>query len=144
MLIHFYEKPGCINNSKQKKMLEEHGHTIVAHSILAQSWTSETLRKYFGKMQIKEWFNYASPRIKNGEIIPEDLSEEMTIALMVNDPLLIRRPLINAQGNFACGFDNELVWKLIDYKDISHLQICPNIANDTNCDNSVSKISFDL
>jgi hypothetical protein len=36
MHIHFYEKPGCINNIKQKKVLEEYGHTIQVHSLFSQ------------------------------------------------------------------------------------------------------------
>ena len=144
MVIHFYEKPGCINNTKQKKLLEEHGHTVIAHSILTQAWTIETLRRYFSKLQIVNWFNMASPRIKSGEIVPESMSEETALINMIEDPLLIRRPLINVQGELACGFDSKLVRKLTENKDVTHLLTCPNTAKDTNCDNSVSKISFDL
>jgi len=144
MIIHFYEKPGCINNTKQKKLLEESGHTVIAHSILTQSWTPETLRKYFGSLSIVDWFNPASPRIKNGEIIPEKINEATALQHMVKDPILIRRPLINAQGELICGFDNKTIVRLTANKDIHHLLTCPNLAKDTNCNNSISKISFDL
>ncbi|ADQ79558.1 nitrogenase-associated protein [Paludibacter propionicigenes WB4] len=144
MIIHFYEKPGCINNTKQKKLLEESGHTVIAHSILTQSWTPETLRKYFGSLSIVDWFNPASPRIKNGEIIPEKINEATALQHMVKDPILIRRPLINAQGELICGFDNKAIVRLTANKDIHHLLTCPNLEKDTNCNNSISKISFDL
>ena len=144
MIINFYEKPGCINNTKQKKLLEESGHTVIAHSILTQSWTSETLRKYFGSLSIVDWFNPASPRIKNGEIIPEKMNEETALQHMLKDPILIRRPLINVQGELICGFDNKIISKLTANKDIHHLLTCPNLGKDTNCNNSISKISFDL
>ena len=41
---------------------------------------------------------------------------------MMADHLLIRRPLIEAYGQFVCGFDNELVNELLNNKDVSHLQ----------------------
>lgn len=144
MIIDFYEKPGCINNTKQKKLLEASGHTVIAHSILTQTWTTETLRKYFGNLSVADWFNPASPRIKNGEIIPDEMNEDAALHYMVKDPLLIRRPLLNVQGEFICGFDNKIINKLTENKDIQHLLSCPNIAKDTNCNNSISKISFDL
>lgn len=144
MIIHFYEKPGCINNTKQRKLLEESGHTVIAHSILTQSWTPETLRKYFGSLSIVDWFNPASPRIKNGEIIPEKINEATALQHMVKDPILIRRPLINAQGELICGFDNKTIVRLTANKDIHHLLTCPNLGKETNCNNSISKISFDL
>lgn len=135
MRINFYEKPGCINNTKQKRMLEEHGHQIKAHSLLSHSWKPSTLRLFFGDMPVDKWFNMAAPRVKNGEIVPESFEEDAALLAMVNDPLLIRRPLIDAEGELACGFDNELVKKLLGAEaDISHLQTCPNIGTGLNCD----------
>jgi len=128
MLIHFYEKPGCINNTKQKLLLEQHGHRIEAHSLLTEQWKASTLRLFFNDMPVSEWFNRSAPRIKSGEIIPEDFDEESALSAMLKDPLLIRRPLIDALGELACGFDNPLVKSLLgENTDISDLQTCPNI-----------------
>jgi len=134
MLILFYEKPGCINNTKQKLLLEQHGHRIEAHSLLTQNWDKSTLRLFFNDMPVNEWFNMAAPRIKSGEVVPTDFDEESALTAMVNDPLLIRRPLIDAEGELACGFDNSLVKSLLGEKtDISSLQTCPNTATNSDC-----------
>ena len=66
MIIKFYEKPGCTNNTRQKKMLQESGHEVTAFSILTQSWTAETLKRFFTGLPVAEWFNMAAPRIKSG------------------------------------------------------------------------------
>jgi len=135
MLIHFYEKPGCINNTKQKKLLEQHGHRIEAHSLLEQRWNATTLRLFFNDMPVDEWFNMAAPRVKSGEIVPADFDEDSALQAMIQDPLLIRRPLIDAHGELACGFDNALVKSLIgENTDISNLLSCPNLATDNKCD----------
>jgi nitrogenase-associated protein len=135
MLIHFYEKPGCINNSKQKRLLELHGHRIEAHSLLDQHWNAATLRLFFNDMPVSEWFNRAAPRVKSGEIVPEAFAEASALEAMIQDPLLIRRPLIDAHGELACGFDNALVRSLIgETIDVSSMQSCPNVDKDSKCD----------
>jgi nitrogenase-associated protein len=133
MIIHFYEKPGCINNTKQKCLLEENGHTVISHSLLTTKWDKDSLRSFFGESPVSDWFNLSAPRIKNGEISPDDFDEDTAIDAMVEEPLLIRRPLIEAEGELACGFDNPLVTRLLaENTKISHLQSCPNLSN--SCD----------
>jgi len=134
MLIEFYEKPGCINNTKQKNMLEAQGYTVSPHSILTYPWTVDALRPFFGGMSVVDWFNKAAPRIKSGEVNPSDFDETTAIEAMIADPLLIRRPLINADGELACGFDNDLVDRLLEKQDVSNLQDCPNSAKNNRCD----------
>jgi len=135
MLIHFYEKSSCINNIKQKRMLEEHGHKIKAHSLIGHSWKPSTLRLFFADMPVNKWFNMSAPRIKSGEIVPDSFDEEAALLAMIKDPLLIRRPLIDAEGELCCGFDNQLVKKLLGINtDISDLQACPNIGTHQQCD----------
>lgn len=129
MIVHFYEKPGCINNTKQKQLLEEHGHTVLAHSLLTEPWTAETLRPFFGVLPVNDWFNVSAPRIKNGEIEPSDFDEDTAIEAMLEEPLLIRRPLIDAESELAVGFDNAVVRMLLGDADVSAVQNCPNIKN---------------
>lgn len=129
MKIKFYEKPGCTNNTRQKKMLQESGHEVTACSILTQSWTAETLKRFFTGLPVAEWFNMAAPRIKSGEVIPVDFNENAAIQAMLADPLLIRRPLLEVDNTFICGFDNEFVQSLIQYQDASHVQSCPNLSD---------------
>ena len=135
MLVHFYEKPGCVNNTKQKKLLEESGHIVEAHSLLSQHWSASTLRPFFCEMPVHSWFNMAAPRVKSGEIVPENFNEESALKAMIKDPLLIRRPLIDAEFELACGFDNPLVKRLLgENTDISSLLACPNIKTNLKCD----------
>jgi len=129
MIVHFYEKPGCINNTKQKKLLEEHGHTVIAHSLLTEQITIKGLQKFFDVMLVPEWFNPSNPQIKSGEINPNSFSADAALKAMIANPFLIRRPLIEAEGEYACGFDNALVKKLLGEVEISHLQSCPNVGN---------------
>lgn len=108
-IITFYEKPGCANNSRQKLLLAAAGHTVQAKSLLTEPWTRERLLAFFGNRPVAEWFNRAAPKIKSGEIVPEELDAETALAMMRAEPLLIRRPLIEADGRREVGFDPEVI-----------------------------------
>lgn len=73
--------------------------------LLTTAWTGEQLRSFFGARPVAEWFNAASPRVKSGEVKPAAIDAEKALAMMLADPLLIRRPLMEAQGRRETGFD---------------------------------------
>ncbi len=130
--VHFYEKPGCINNSKQKELLANAGCLLVIYDILNQSWISDKakLRSFFGDMPVVDWFNRSAPSIKSGMVIPELLNEVQAIELMVNDPLLIRRPLIEINGQRRAGFDGEQIQNWLNLNlalPASDLDTCPKL-----------------
>jgi nitrogenase-associated protein len=105
----FFEKPGCAGNAKQKALLRASGHELETRSLLTEPWTAATLAPYFGDKPVREWFNQASPRVKSGEIAIDRLTPKEALALMLADPLLIRRPLIQVGSRRESGFDAELI-----------------------------------
>jgi len=111
--IEFYQKLGCITNARQKRMLEAMGHTVIARDLLAEPWTKERLRGFFGSTPVTAWFNPVAPRVKSGEVSPAQLDGASAIALMLDDPLLIRRPLVEVGGERCAGFDREPVTSLL-------------------------------
>ena len=101
----FYEKPGCINNTKQKALLQAAGHELEVHNLLSESWTVARLRLFFGQAAIATCFNPTAPAIKSGEINPGTLDAETALNLMVASPILIRRPLLEVGDRKLVGFD---------------------------------------
>lgn len=112
-LITFFEKPGCINNARQKKLLKRSGHQLIERDILTEPWSAGRLRPFFRSKQVAEWFNRSAPSIKRGEVIPENLDADRALALMVEDPLLIRRPLMISGSLYLSGFDADEVTHLL-------------------------------
>jgi nitrogenase-associated protein len=132
--VFFYEKPGCGTNARQKRMLEAAGHTIIAGNLLTEPWTAERLRGFFGATPVSSWFNAAAPRVKSGEIDPESIDAPAALALMLNDPLLIRRPLVEAGGQRCAGFDREPVISLLGRRDDQgDVQGCGRREASTRC-----------
>jgi nitrogenase-associated protein len=124
----FYEKPGCGNNTKQKVLLAAAGHTVQARSLLTEKWTAERLRGFFADLPLAQWFNPAAPRVKSGEIDPSGLDEATAIELMLADPLLIRRPLMEVGEERRVGFNPEEVDAWIGLKSpalIGDVESCP-------------------
>ena len=123
--ITFYEKPGCGNNARQKALLSAAGHEVIAHNLFAEAWTPERLLAFFGDHPVADWFNCASPRVKAGEIIPEQIGANAALQLMLQDPLLIRRPLIEVEERRETGFDQSLIHEWLALTRVDHdLESC--------------------
>jgi nitrogenase-associated protein len=128
MEIVFYEKPGCVNNTRQKRLLEAAGHRVVARNLLTEPWSAARLRPFLAALPYRAWFNPTSPRIKNGAFDPAAVDVLAALDAMCADPLLIRRPLIVAEGRFAAGFDAPVQrWLGVALRD-EDVQTCPNEA----------------
>lgn len=111
--IVFYEKPGCGGNARQKALLRAAGHSLELRDLLRWPWTAEALLAFLAPLPVAQWFNRAAPRVKSGEVQPDALDGAAALALLLDDPLLIRRPLMevrNAHGaQRMVGFDTARV-----------------------------------
>ena len=107
----FFEKPGCGGNARQRASLLAAGHTLERRNLLTAAWTRESLLAFLGKLPVADWFNRAAPRVKSGEVQPETQNVDSAIALLLDQPLLIRRPLMQRTDNDSrhVGFDTAAV-----------------------------------
>ena len=117
-VVTFYEKPGCKGNLRQKMLLAAAGHTVQAKSLKTEPWTADRLLAFLGTLPIAEWFNQAAPDIKSGEIVPENLGFEDALHLLLANPLLIRRPLMEIGEVRQVGFDIAAVDAWIGLKNV--------------------------
>ncbi len=105
----FYEKPNCANNTRQKRLLTDVGHTVIAKNLLTENWQADQLRLFFADLPVRDWFNYSAPAIKHGEVEPDNLNAQQALDLMLIEPLLIRRPLMQIGEQRLAGFNFEKV-----------------------------------
>lgn len=105
----FYEKPGCAGNERQKMLLTRQGISFQTKSLLDTAWNTDTLKQFFAGLEKKEMINKFAPRVKKGEIDISKLSKDELLNLMVDEPILIKRPLIEIGENKICGFDIEKI-----------------------------------
>jgi len=109
--IVFFEKPGCGGNARQRAALLAAGHTLEQRNLLTTHWTTESLLSFLAPLPVADWFNRAAPRVKSGEIQPELLDAKAALALLQQEPLLIRRPLMQRSDTASrhVGFDTAAV-----------------------------------
>ena len=109
--IVFYEKPGCGGNARQRAALLAAGHTLEQHNLLTAPWTSASLLAFLAPLPVADWFNRAAPRVKSGEVQPDLLEADAALALLLAEPLLIRRPLMQRADNGSrhVGFETAAV-----------------------------------
>jgi len=103
--IIFWEKPGCAGNRRQKEILEASGHQLEVRDLLTESWDKAKLALFFGDRPVAEWFNPSNPRVKSGELVPATVGPQEALQLMVDEPLLIVRPLMQVGEERLAGFD---------------------------------------
>ncbi|MBG1264695.1 ArsC/Spx/MgsR family protein [Nostoc commune] len=125
----FYSKPGCKGGTKQKVLLTAAGHEVIPQNLLTEPWTVERLRSFFGDRPVAEWFNLSAPKIKSGEVVPEKVDEQTALTLMLKEPLLIRRPLLEVGEQREVGFDVQKIdaWIGLQAVDKSLQEISDNL-----------------
>jgi nitrogenase-associated protein len=125
--VTFYEKPGCVGNHRQKAELRRHGVALEVRDLLTHPWTIESLRPFFGKLPVRDWFNLSAPRIKGGEVAIDECDEATALRLMLDDPLLIRRPLMQREDHYQAGFVDGPVLSALGIRLLpgQDLQTCP-------------------
>ena len=109
--IIFFEKPGCGGNARQRTALQAAGHTLDRRNLLTTLWTRASLLAFLAPLPVPDWFNRAAPRVKSGDVQPDTLDADAALALLLDEPLLIRRPLMQRTDNGIrhVGFDNAAV-----------------------------------
>jgi nitrogenase-associated protein len=132
----FYEKPGCVGNGMQKSLLQRQGIRFEVRDLLSQSWSAASLRPFFLDMPVANWFNGSAPKVKSGEIPILKLSEADALEMMIDDPILIRRPLLELgslrQSGFVAGPVLDALSVTLD--ETENLQDCPMETTEQICE----------
>ena len=123
----FFEKPGCVGNRQQQAYLQTVGIDFEVRDLLSEGWTADSLRPFFGDEPVSEWFNQTAPAIKNAEIDRFALTEQQALTMMINNPILIKRPLMKVGEVYQSGFTTGPVLDLlgVTLDEEEDLQTCP-------------------
>ena len=110
----FIEYPPCSTCQKAKKWLDAHNISYTARHIKEDNPTYEELRQWCEEsgLPLKKFFNtsgllYKSLGLKDK--LPA-MSEEEQLRLLATDGMLVKRPLVIAEGAILTGF-REKEWE---------------------------------
>ena len=131
-IITFYEKPGCAGNARQKKLLKQCGYELDIRNMLSTDWNVDELQEFFFGLDNSEIVNNSAPDIKNSIINVNKHNKDDLIKLMIENPILIKRPLMVIGNHKLCGFDTNRLSKLLNV-DIDSLKNISTCTNDDVC-----------
>ncbi|MEW6256977.1 MAG: hypothetical protein AB1592_13570 [Pseudomonadota bacterium] len=109
----FFGKPSCGGNARQRARLRASGHEVDERDLFTARWTAAELLTFLDDLAPADWFNPSAVRVKSGEIRPASFGRAEAMSLLLADPRLIRRPLLEVAGQRFAGWDEARLHALI-------------------------------
>lgn len=104
----FLQYPTCSTCQKARKWLDEHEVSYEARHIKEENPTKEELRTWYTRsgLPLKRFFNTSGLAYKSMGLKDKlpDMSEEEQLTLLATDGMLVKRPLLVADGFVLVGF----------------------------------------
>lgn len=104
----FLQYPTCSTCQKARKWLDEHEVSYEARHIKEENPTKEELRTWYPRsgLPLKRFFNTSGLAYKSMGLKDKlpDMSEEEQLTLLATDGMLVKRPLLVADGFVLVGF----------------------------------------
>ena len=109
MAITVYGIPKCDTVKKARDFLTAHGHDFVFHDFRKDGLQENMLRDWLASQPMDKLLNKRGTswrKLSDAEKANED--EAHLIALMLANPTLIKRPVIDADGQVTVGFTDDV------------------------------------
>lgn len=104
----FLQYPTCSTCQKARKWLDEHEVSYEARHIKEENPTKEELRTWYTRsgLPLIRFFNTSGLAYKSMGLKDKlpDMSEEEQLTLLATDGMLVKRPLLVADGFVLVGF----------------------------------------
>jgi arsenate reductase (glutaredoxin) len=108
MTITLYGIKNCDTMKKARTWLDDHGIDYAFHDYKAKGIDQDSLQDWCSKVGWEIVLNRAGTTFKK---LPEDqradLTEDKAIALMLAQPSMIKRPVLDKDGQLQVGFKPE-------------------------------------
>jgi arsenate reductase len=113
--VTIYGIKNCDTMKKARTWLEKHGVAHAFHDYKAAGVEIHTLQRWARDVGWETLLNRAGTTFRK---LPEqdklDLTEKKAIALMLDQPSMIKRPVLDVDGMFVVGFKPEIYAKVFD------------------------------
>ena len=96
-----------------KAELSQDGAELEERDFFAEPFTVDELTGLIGEQPVSDYFSWRSPSFRKLGLRREDLADDELLDLMIAEPRLIRRPLIQpADGRLILGTDKAAMAEL--------------------------------
>ncbi len=108
----FVEYPRCSTCRKAKKWLDEHEVAYVDRHIVEQNPSADELRAWIvaSDLPVRRFFNTSGKRYRElgmKDRFAAGITEDECIALLAEDGMLVKRPVVVGEGFCLVGFNEE-------------------------------------
>ncbi|HCA04692.1 MAG TPA: ArsC family transcriptional regulator [Ruminococcaceae bacterium] len=107
----FAEYPKCSTCKRAKKWLDENGLKYTDRNIKEENPSFDELKLWYEKsgLPLKKFFNTSGQLYKSMGLKDrlKDMSEDEQLRLLASDGMLVKRPVIVADGTVLTGFKEE-------------------------------------
>lgn len=90
-----------------KAELSQKGLDPEERDFFKETFSEQELRDILGDTPPSDIFSWRSPSVKKMGLTKDELSDDQLISLMLEEPRLIRRPLIQVNGKLIVGTDKQ-------------------------------------
>tara|TARA_B000000460_G_C21454096_1_gene365075 strand:- start:351 stop:647 length:297 start_codon:yes stop_codon:yes gene_type:complete len=94
--------------------LSQSGFELVERDFFKDTFSRDELIEIIGSRNPEEFFSFRSPSFKKLGVEREDLKDDELIDLMLQEPRLIRRPLISGRGMLFVGTDKKMLREFLN------------------------------
>ena len=84
-------------------MLLQNGVTLEERDFFKEPFNEQEIRDLAQEVGISQMFARRSPSLKSMGVADQEISEGKMLELMLQEPLLVRRPLVNLGGKLLVG-----------------------------------------
>jgi len=100
-----YGIPNCDNIKKARKWMERNGVNYVFHDYKKSGITAEKLEHWLLNVDLDVLLNKRGTTFKKlPDVIRENVTEATAIPLMLQNPSMIKRPVLEHDGQILVGF----------------------------------------
>lgn len=111
--ITIYGIKSCDTMKKARTWLDEHGAAYAFHDYKAEGIDKASLERWAGQVGWEILLNRAGTTFRKlPEAARENLNERKAIALMLEQPSMIKRPVLDVGGKLTVGFKPDVYAKL--------------------------------
>ena len=103
----FLHKTTCSTCRKARKFMESRGFHLRIRDLSNDRLSAAELEKLIGNRDYRDFLNTRNKLYREKNMKKNPPSREEAIRLMVEEPNLIRRPVIVAGGRVVLGFDEK-------------------------------------
>lgn len=90
-----------------KAELSQKGITLDERDFFSQRFSEEELRALIGDRPVSDYFSFNSPSFKKLGLTRQALSDDQLLGMMVEEPRMVRRPLIQMGDDLIVGTDKK-------------------------------------